>query len=346
MPSSTSSSKTFVRWFLAVLAVLVVGFGVGSEVLIRTRVEPNHNFYEYLRLFRDSKSVNAIFGDSHAAYGLTGNDGFVNLANAGDSMYGIYEKLRTYFAGRRPGKVILQAGLHHFSRGYHLWRPADAEFTHLLDTFDPLTPRILTGPSAQELFGYWRVFLSGHEFVPRHPILSDGSRPVARDGRYLAYTPQHRRVGALRYARQVEPVVGVETSPVAGLYVRAVDYLLERGARVCLVTFPVTTDFKGAVRKLPRFARAREFFANLAKRKGIGYVDGWEVPLPDEMFDDYDHLSADGARRLTSIVVTRCFSNGNPERKPKALSPTDPAAAWTTRDFGHPGSAPHDFRER
>ena len=75
-------------------------------------------------------------------------------------------------------------------------------------------------------------------------------------------------------------------------------------------------------------------------------MDGWEVPLPDEMFDDYDHLSADGARRLTSIVVTRCFSNGNPERKPKALSPTDPAAAWTTRDFGHPGSAPHDFRER
>ena len=311
MPSSTSSSKTFVRWFLAVFAVLVVGFGLGSEVLIRTKVEPNHNFYKYLRLFRDSNSVNTIFGDSHAAYGLTGHDGFVNLANGGDSMYGIYEKLRVYFADRRAGNVILQAGPHHFSRGYHLWRPADAEFPHLVDTFDSLTPRILTGPSAREIFGYWQIFLSGREFVPRHPILSDGSRPVARDGRYQAYTPQHRRVGALRYARQVEPVFGVETSPVADLYVRAIDYLLERGARLCLVYFPITTEFKEAVRKMPSFGHAREFFASLAKRKGLGYVDGWEIPLPDEMFDDYDHLNVDGARRLTSIVVTKCFSKGN-----------------------------------
>ena len=306
MSSSTTSSRKFLAFFAAALLLISGGFVLGSEMIVRTRVIPNHYFHKYLDLFRDTPSGNAVFGDSHAAYGLTGLDGFVNMAQGGEGFASIRGKVRLFYAERQPGKVILQAGLHHFSRAYLEWREdTTEEFGRLLRGERRFPLEMLQKVYRKELFNYWKVLLTGGTFDPQHPFLPDGSRPGHRN--YADMPLSLRKVSAAREARTMEPVAAPEKTVIAAGYADIVDFLEGRGARVCLLTFPVASLLREELRGRQGIGRTRAFFAGLARDKGIRYVDMLEAELPDPLFGDSHHLNFRGAQRITGEVMRRCF---------------------------------------
>lgn len=290
-------------------AVLVAGFAAASEALIRTRVEPHHNYFRYLALFRDARVPDAIFGDSVAAYGLTGMSGTVNLAQGGDSMAGISAKIRAYFGDRPAGRVIVQVSPRHFSQSYLHWRPADDDFLDLLHGFGPYTPRITAGPAPAELFGYWRIFLSGGEFQPLQAFRPDGSRPVPPSSRFANMDPAVKHRGAVRFAYQIRPVADPASTDVAALYRDTINFLKDRGAIICMVDMPVSRVLKEAAAEIGRFRATKAFLASMARDFGVRYVDGWSLDLPDTMFADYNHLNSAGAEAATPRIASACFGD-------------------------------------
>ncbi len=306
MHSFTSSSRAFVRTFVGVLVLVVAGFVASSEAIIRLRVVPTHNDYKYRDLFLSAESPNAIFGDSHAAYSLIGLDEFVNLAYPGNSFISISGRVRLYFQHRKPNKVILQAGPHHFSRDFLNWRPDDVEdFQKFLKGRSPYALKLFENVHRQEVFRYWTMFVTDGEFVPNHEFMPDGSRLVK--GLYTDIPLDVRRTDAARTLRILEPVPGFETTRVAAEYRKIIDFLQSKGAQVCLVTLPVVALLRAGIAETEAYRRAQLFFEDLARAKGTRYLNLSTWNLPDNLFADAHHLNAIGGRAVSGKVLKGCF---------------------------------------
>ena len=306
MHSFTSNSKAFVWTFVGFLALSVVGFVASSEAIIRVKVVPVHNDYKYRELFLSSQSPNAIFGDSHAAYSLIGLEDFVNLAYPGNSFMSISGRVRLYFENRKPQKVILQAGSHHFSRDFLNWRPDDIEnFRILLEGRSPYPLKLLESAHRHEVFDYWAIFLQGERFAPNKQIMPDGA--FLESGRFSSIPSEERRARTARTLRILEPVPGFEATSVAREYADIIGFLKDRGAQVCLVTFPVVGMLRVGVAESAAYQRAMRFFEDLGRAKGVRHLNlsAWE--LPDEYFADPHHLNAIGGRAVSGDVLKECF---------------------------------------
>ena len=286
--------------------IVAAGFVASSEAIIRLKVVPTHNDYKYRDLFLGAKSPNAIFGDSHAAYSLIGLDDFVNLAYPGNSFLSISGRVRLYFRHRTPNKVILQAGPHHFSRDFLNWRPDDVEdFEKFLKGRSPWALKLFENIHRQEVFRYWAMIVYGGEFVPSHEFLPDGSR--LEKGLYTRIPPDIQRAGAARTLRILEPVPGFEDTRVAAEYGKTIDFLQSKGAQVCLVTLPVVALLRAGIAEFEAYRRAQKFFEDLARSRGMKYLNLGTWELPDELFADAHHLNAVGGRAISDDVLKGCF---------------------------------------
>jgi len=303
----TSNSKAYCKTYILVTVFLISTFSVLTEGLIRNRIEPVHTFYKFLQLFRDTTMTNAIFGDSHSAYGLTGHKNFVNLAFGGDGFLMISERIKEFYATRKPGKVIIQINPHHFSRSYQLRRNIDKKFFQLLRNFDVFTPRIFLPIHRKELFGYWKILLTGGIFESKNPIQSDGSRPNLSKITYLNFPKNLKGPGSRRTAFVNEPIAEFKMSLAAKVYGEIIDYLIHSDAKVCLVSLPVTMDLQIARKNNKRYTLLSAFIHNLARGKNIPYIELNNLDLPDSMFSDFDHLNILGAQNITADILKRCF---------------------------------------
>lgn len=301
-------ARSFVRAFAATLALCVVGFAVSTEALIRIYVVPHHNFYTYARQFRAGAADTAIFGDSQIAYGIAGVPDSINLARGGDDFKNVADKVRLFLdqTRRKPTRMILQAGLHHFSYQY-VWRVGrdDAFIEHVGD-IGPSFPAILYPVHRREIFNYWKTFLEGADFTPRRRIRPDGGEDVETS---LAEVPEPtRRQGAARLAQELTPVAAPPTTKVATMVRDLVADLARRGIRTCLVSMPVSPPLRRAMESHPGFDAARAFFASVARDAGIRYVDDSRVDLDAALFADLNHLNAKGARVVGPRIARECFA--------------------------------------
>ena len=94
-------------------------------------------------------------------------------------------------------------------------------------------------------------------------------------------------------------------------YRRTVDLLLARGARVCLARTPVTRLYLELSREEPRHAEADNALAELARERGIPYVDFVDLGLNlDDLtsFTNPDHLTTSAGERYAARLEEACFS--------------------------------------
>lgn len=306
MNSSTSSSKRFVTAFLCTALILACGLAGTTEWIIRTKVVPHHNDYAYAELFRQRPSPNAMFGDSHIAYGLTGLPGFVNMAHGGDNFANIAGKMHFYYEGLRPSRVILQAGVHHFSRNFIGERFDETPaFRALVNGYSPWEPRIFKPMHQREMGNYWSELIKGGQFAPLQDFQPDGSR-LGRAS--LADEPATvRRVKSEWTARTLQPVANFETLPIAQAYARELDWLLAQGAQPCLVTMPMAPDLRAQAAQMPAYQQTEAFFSELARSRSVSYVNLLFADIDDDRFSDPHHLNATGAREVSPLVYQRCF---------------------------------------
>ncbi|MGZ0190157.1 MAG: hypothetical protein ACKVH0_19515, partial [Alphaproteobacteria bacterium] len=86
------------------------------------------------------------------------------------------------------------------------------------------------------------------------------------------------------------------------------------GAQLCLVTMPVTSAYRRAVKPEPNFAAVRTLMGEIAEAARTPYLDLWS-DYPNYFFANADHLLPVGAKAVTVDILARCFAATPPSRK-------------------------------
>jgi len=107
------------------------------------------------------------------------------------------------------------------------------------------------------------------------------------------------------------PVKDFETSEAATAYRKAIEFLIDRGAKICLFRTPVTTSYL-ATEKLIADSRYEEFdryIGKLAQSLSIPFVDFRQLPFEfdDSRFYNQDHMNEASAIAVWPLVARSCF---------------------------------------
>jgi hypothetical protein len=241
-----------------------------------------------------------VIGDSHAALGFTGQAGISNIAFPGENFATSLTKVEAFFATRKPNLVILQVSPHQFpdKRNEGVTR----DYRHL--NSGEITLRVLSAWHGSQILEYWNTFLRRKDFGTQRVFQSDGAQTSARR---LADLPLAERENTAHQTvtGQVPPA-NVQTAFGTQNLRLLLDRLAALGARVCLVTFPVSPDYRGLAASHPEFEQTRRFIASLAQERGLNYIDLWGSVDDDKLFDNHDHLNHQGALTVSPAIAKGC----------------------------------------
>lgn len=290
----------YTLWWLTTLVATFAIFLGASEALIRLQVEPNDLLLRHASLMSSSQSTNAVFGDSHASLGFTGQPEFINLAFPGENLGTIASKVDHYFSGKSPGKVIFQLGPHQFSER----RNSETGLDYRNADWKPGVSRTLSAWYRPKVLNFWKVYFAGDGFRVNRTLETDGAQTVTTS---LAQMPSDaRRTQAEHTVRDQLPPADPSASQAAATAKSALTALIDHGAEVCLVTFPVSPDQVAYAEQHPEIAATRRYIDDLALSLAIKRVDYWDTVQDYALFTNSDHLNAAGAVQLASRAVADC----------------------------------------
>lgn len=294
----------FAGLWLAVALGGLFCFLAASEVLLRRYVEPNDLLYRHMRFLAEATSADVVFGDSHAALGFTGRPPFVNLAYPGEDPLTIESKVRHYFVRRTPRRVVLQADPNQLSERRN--RAQERDYLRPEALGGPL--RVLAERHRSQLLAYWRVALSGEGFHSNRDFRADGAETMAGD--FARRSPAERRSEAAQTVAEQRPDFDGAAGRALDVLARTAGFIQARGGRVCLVTFPVSAEYRAASARHAGFARALDALDGLAARLGAGRLSLWDAFGDDGRFANADHLNAAAAEAAAARIVAGCGFDG------------------------------------
>lgn len=307
MRLSTSNSKPVaasLRWFVGAFAVMLFCVVVATESLLRLNVIPHDNFDKHVSLFQSADAHDAAFGDSHTARGFVADRGFVNLAYPSEGITQMAWKVETYYADRTPGRVILQAAPHLFAP-YRL-RASVATYPETSDiNAAPLRFHLLERRHRVRLLEYWISFVgNGFRLESRVQYTEGGA--LLSDGDFSELSPRLQSYEARARARMhsVESTSLVDQAKQD--YAEMIMFLKMKGADICLVSYPVTSEYLSEVETTHEPIVA--FFWQQAELHGLTYFDGRQELENNALFRDPDHLNVQGANQFSRTLVEVCFS--------------------------------------
>jgi hypothetical protein len=105
------------------------------------------------------------------------------------------------------------------------------------------------------------------------------------------------------------PVSDFRSREEARIYQDMIKFLIARGAKVCLVNYPVDRHYRERADAIPRFAQVREFYKELARENHIPYVSFWSRFNDPSMFQNTDHVNQNGSPVLAREARLACFSH-------------------------------------
>ena len=335
--------------FAAICAAALLALTLAAEALLRFAVEPRDEFAAHARLLTGTAAHqsapgaqadappgapshappgapshapsgairSAAFGDSHAARGFVPPEGMINLAFPSEGIEHMDWKARRFFADRAPDRVLLQADPHLFAPYRLVSRLGDhPDRIAAAAAADPMRLRIADPRHRARLIGYARSWLAGgFALSSRIEVLANGA--VLSPGDFSAL-PERRR--ALELARRIRvhslgagPYIDRRRAELQARWSALMDALTERGARICLATFPLSPAYRAAMAaqegKEGQAARREvmAFFAAEAARTGARHVDLRGLTDDPADFRDADHLNGAAALRLGPAIARACF---------------------------------------
>ena len=309
--SSTGSSRESASRYLAIVGVGLLLALALAEVLLRTLVvpiidsRPNriHQIYH-------AELTDAVLGDSHLYRPFINSEHFANLARAGSSPDALEIVARQYFRHIDPGRVIVEASPQLFNPLMQARKAQhhDEYFSHNFGL--PVQILVFEPGISRELAAIWNVpALLRQAEVARGRKKRGGpivERAAAR--RRGLGDPERRKLTAARIQSN-RPVPTVAASGAFAAYRRTVDFLLSRGARVCLARTPVTELYRQMARDEPNHLAADRALRDLASELGIPFVDylDLDLPLAVDSFTNPDHLTTRMGELYASRLEQACF---------------------------------------
>jgi len=309
--SSTDSSRDNAGRYLAIGGLgLLLGLAL-AEVLLRSLVVPiidsraNRVYQVY-----SAELPDAVLGDSHLYRPFINSERFANLARAGSSPHALEIVAREYFRRIEPGRVIVEASpqLFNLLMQQRKAQHHDEYFSHNFGL--PLHLLVLEPGISRELATAWNVPAQVRKAeVARGRKKRKGAlvERVAADRRALS-EQQRREVTAARIQSN-RPVRAVAESSGFAAYRRTLDFLLSRGARVCMAKTPVTDLYRQMARDDPNHGAAERVLRELASELGIPFVDAvdLDLPLAVDSFTNPDHLTTGMGELYAARLEQACF---------------------------------------
>jgi hypothetical protein len=317
MPLSISSSEapadlrgnTALRALVVTLVLSLLLLAGATEWLVRTQVVPQDTFGKHLRLLQTTTQSNASFGDSHVARGFDASGGFVNLAYPSENIEYMFWKMRKQFDAHPAGRVIVQADPHLFAP-YRV----NASFRPYNDNEQFKSPALYSATARHrpQLVAYWSAFLNGFGKLESKVQQTENGALLSQGD--LSALPLRKRQIESRLRVQnhrLEQSQAVVAAQVR--YLEMISFLIEKGAQICLVSFPVSPDYLTALAEADQqatpsgHAKIIQFFEETAAQKGARYVDARAQVTKIALFRDVDHLNAEGAGVFSGSLIRQCF---------------------------------------
>ena len=322
--SSTASSRDAPRekpgLYLAMGAAGLLLALLIAEVLLRTLVMPviDSRANRVGLVYRASRP-DAVLGDSHLYRPFINSERFANLARAGSSPHALEIVAREYFRHIEPGRVILEASPQLFNDLMQLRRVQqhDEYFSHNFGQFDFL--HVLEPGISRELASVWDVrgLLRAAE-VARGRQKREGIYVERQAARRRALSAEARQELTVARIRSNHPVPDITSSEGYAAYSRTLDFLISRGARVCLARTPVTDLYREMSRKDVAHVAAERALRNLAAQRGVRFVDylDLDLPLRVDAFTNPDHLTTRTGELYAARLEQACFEPPTSARHP------------------------------
>ena len=301
MSSSTLNSKFYVTSFVSALLVGLIVSIVLTEIMLRRHVFPVDSLVGYKRLFIHGVAPTVVFGDSHVASGLVSSADIDNLGQPSDNVQTVLAKaeLRIKRGGVRT--VILQADPQMFS-AYREKAKQQDRLAYLMQENESVLVMLLP-QYRQYLMQYWNAAV----FDPIGVFRSPQQRLAEPKRSSNAESLKELKKQAVMRVQLHAPLSNFRRLSAASDYRDAIERFVRQGLQVCLVGFPVTSQYREAARTVSSFNAARSFFAEIAHDLSVPYLNYYDA-MPDSDFGDSDHLSTDAAPHFTRRVLRDCVS--------------------------------------
>jgi hypothetical protein len=109
------------------------------------------------------------------------------------------------------------------------------------------------------------------------------------------------------------PVKDFGTSEAATAYRKAIEFLIERGAKVCLFRTPVTADYLATEKSITdsRYQEFDRYIERLAQSLSVRFVDFRKLSFEfdDSKFYNQDHMRYQAAIAVWPLVARSCFGD-------------------------------------
>ena len=289
----------------SILGIIAVFIGA-SEWLVRTHVAPNQNIEAHAAFLRTADRTSAAFGDSHVAMAVTGSSRIANLGYPANTLNHVIGKARLYFDRVVPDVVILQADPQQLvpgrlNREFENERPLFAGESWLFEAL-----KITIPVYRENIAGHWRSLFAGSTFERVRDFNEvDGSQTAAST--ISDWSAERIDAFSKRVLQDQVKIVVSEAHPTVRRYEELIQWLTGKGARICLVAYPVDRAFYGLASQYPTEAAARALYQRLADDyRGI-FLDYRTVEFPRDWFYDPDHLNEKGGRHFTRMLEKDCL---------------------------------------
>jgi len=300
----TSSSEQFSRIFLFLFFVVIALFMTITEAVFRLRVAGSHPFELYKEMYSRQSAEVVMFGDSHVVNGIVTTSEVLNLGYAGNNMNSMTTKALDYAENNDIEYIGLQADPHLFS----YYRIVKNQYDHL-DSLLNKNEKILYmyKPHLRKyLLDYWKSWLSDPMkiFFPEKEKRNANSEIEVHS--IVEVDNDDRKKQASIRVQLHRPIDSFEKSESAMQFINAIQELSDSGKKICLISYPVSSDYRAASKTYVQFSKVVSFYRSLSKIKNIKYIN-YADRYEDSYFADVDHLNLNGRTKFTREVINECF---------------------------------------
>ncbi len=295
-------AKVVIITFMLLTTTLVVA----SEWMLRTQVAPADVQKQHAAFFRASTSRDAAFGDSLMTYGFTGGAQIANYANFGESYIITAEKIRYHYKNISPGLVVLQADPMQFSIARYDSDANNEDRRKLAFARDEPKLLITIEENRGSLSSLWWTFIRKGKIESLVRLNKDGSR--TREDRFDDYSPATRTRQTHDFINTLRPATdSLETNRNWNAFSEVVEYLIDQGAKVCLLHFPVSIEFQAMAEEESFYTQTKMAIQKFADEKSLPYIDASKWIEGAQMYADPYHLSYLGAPIFSARIIPQCL---------------------------------------
>jgi hypothetical protein len=302
--SGIVSSRPGKLYVYMVIGIVLFILGIG-EWVVRIYIVPVPSTTPYqVNLIYTKDNQNVVVGDSQAYRAFIANDDFLNLGLGGTTIPMMKIIVEQYFKYQDPGKVIIEVSPHLFSddyisrdtQGYEGYFNQNYPFPIKIYLFEPG-------------IGSWLENIkSFDDFSRLAEDRRDGEAHLTITGNWINISQKTRLIRTRNRIRKQVPDIKA-AQEVIKTYEETVEFLLKRGAEVCMFRTPVDQTYLGLIEDNPSFTESLEIFQKISMEEGVRFVDFRDLNYAFSLdkFINQDHITPKASAEIAPLVANACF---------------------------------------